>query len=227
MRSSFYGRRVVVAGPRATASRWNAFRAILVCLLTLVGAGGPTPLNAQQRQPTLIFDETAQHSIYAPIRGGVGTARTIAAHGSSHPHSFSRGGVNAAPAEGRSTGALVAGGLAGGVAGVIAGRAAGAWLSNLNCDVGCDESAAYLGIFGAMVGESLLLPLGVHLTNRRLGSYYPAMMASVAVTGAAVGLVYAMSKISDRVSSAEGLVVVVPILQLVASIQIERQTAKQ
>lgn len=200
-------------------------RAISFIVVSLLAGAPIHPVAAQQRPPSVIFDANALRSVYTPLWSGAGTAGATAAPRSGYSGSSARGEVEGGPAEGRSTGALVAGGLAGGVAGAIAGGAVGAWLFNLNCEVGCDEGALYSSLLGAMVGESLLLPLGVHLTNRRLGSYYPAMMASVTVTGAAVGLVYLLSQTFDHVGNTRGLVVAVPVLQLIASIQIERQTA--
>ena len=70
------------------------------------------------------------------------------------------------------------------------------------------------------MGESLMLPVGVHLANDRRGDLLSSMPASLAigVTGAAIG------RKMDRSGIAWPVLILTPIMQLVASIAIERNT---
>jgi hypothetical protein len=196
-------------------------------LIAFLARGAIFPLYAQQEFPARLFDPALRQTVYAPLQGRGGAAGVAADARSASGENPAWGKVYAAPGEGRSTGALMAGGLAGGVAGVVVGAVAGAKLAEIDCTEGCDESGLYMALIGAAVGETLLLPLGVHLANRRQGSYFPAMMASVALSGAGIWLAYALDNTSMRESAPTVLLVTVPILQLAAAIQIERRTANR
>ena len=85
---------------------------------------------------------------------------------------------------GASTGLLVLGGVAGGALGLIGGAYTGYYIRRADCEddeflCGIDGVA-----IGALVGEALLLPLGVHLVNRERGPYLTQVLASGAITGA-------------------------------------------
>jgi hypothetical protein len=114
---------------------------------------------------------------------------------------------------------LVVGGLTGGMAGFFGGGYLGYLLSG--GDRGCgEEDCGLLGVvYGAAAGESILLPLGVHLANHRRGSYAYSLLASVAVGALGIGL-------AGATDSAE-LLLAVPIGQLVSSVLIERATSRR
>jgi hypothetical protein len=77
------------------------------------------------------------------------------------------------------------------------------------------DKAAY----GALLGESLLLPAGVHLANSRRGHYGNSALASLGLTVLGTGVA---ASIDNGVP-----LLVVPIGQLAASIAIERGTARE
>ncbi|MBA2565773.1 MAG: hypothetical protein H0V09_10170 [Gemmatimonadetes bacterium] len=70
---------------------------------------------------------------------------------------------------------------------------------------------------GAAVGESVLLPLGVHVANGRQGNFGLELLASLGIGAAGVGLAVATD-------NGLPLIPVVP-AQLLASIAIERGTS--
>jgi hypothetical protein len=92
--------------------------------------------------------------------------------------------------------------------------------NDLRGDTDACETELFTGLgIGAGLGEATLLPLGVHLADRRRGSYPRMLLASLAIAGAGVGLVAATDGHGARpilISSA--------LLQLVASIAIERRS---
>ncbi|MEW5931380.1 MAG: hypothetical protein AB1941_28265, partial [Gemmatimonadota bacterium] len=104
----------------------------------------------------------------------------------------------------------------GGAAGFLAGLAA-----NRSCEG--DEACLLPALAGAVVGETLGLPLGVHVAEGRRGSYALGALASVGVAAAGLGL---MSLVGDSGPPAQGIAVMVPVAQLLASIAVERRTAR-
>ena len=121
-----------------------------------------------------------------------------------------------------------AGGLGRPVLGGIAAGALGAgvgFLGGLAAYGACegDEICLSPALAGAIVGETLALPLGVHLAEGRRGSYPLGALASAAVTAAGLG---AMSLVGDSGAPAQGIAVLVPVAQLLASITVERRTAR-
>lgn len=217
--------RMVVRGSVVGLARY-VLRALPICLIALLAGGAVLPLHGRQESPTRLFDQHRRQAIHAPLQvrrlGGIAAGASSTRNGA-----FAWEGAEWAPGEGRSTGALVAGGLTGGVAGIFIGGAAGARLARIDCDVGCDESALYMALLGAIVGESFMLPLGVHLADRRLGSYLPSMLTSVALTGAGLGLAYALPHDVMSMGGTKAILITVPMLQLVSSILIERRTARR
>jgi len=123
-----------------------------------------------------------------------------------------------------STGRMVAFGLAGGAVGVLAGGllggviGGGSYFGGRECpdeEWVCDIRGAFIG---ATIGESLLLPLGVHLGDRRQGSWPPAALASSAIGALGAFLAY------ENQDRAAWIVTLTPIAQLAASIAIEGST---
>jgi hypothetical protein len=119
-----------------------------------------------------------------------------------------------------STLALAGGGLLGGAAGFFGGGFLGAVIA-CDQDDAADEGFCAIGGFvvGASIGESALIPLGVHVANGRRGSYGLSLLASAAIAG--VGLAAAIPQ-------GEGAwLIPVPLAQIASSIAIERATARR
>jgi hypothetical protein len=107
-----------------------------------------------------------------------------------------------------------------GAAGFIVGGLVGAALSGDSDDNDSWVKALQGAVIGGTVGESLMLPVGVHLANDRQGDLLWSMPASLAigVTGAAIGRRF------ERTGKAWPILILTPLAQLVASIAIERNT---
>jgi hypothetical protein len=112
---------------------------------------------------------------------------------------------------------LVLAGLGGGVVGFFAGGFVGYELGGGDLLCGDDDCGLEEAAYGAIAGESILLPLGVHLANHRRGNYGLSLLASAALGG--IGIL-AVNASNDGTP-----IIVVPIAQLVTSILIERATA--
>jgi hypothetical protein len=112
----------------------------------------------------------------------------------------------------------VAAGLIMGTIGFLGGGLVGARIDKATSD-GYEEWDGLAGfVIGAPIGESLLLPVGVHMANGRRGSLPLAMLASVGITGTGIAL---------AASAGEGgIVVAIPIAQLIACTAIERSTSR-
>lgn len=115
---------------------------------------------------------------------------------------------------------LVLGGIAGGGPGLFGGAALGyAIETGLT---GC-EGGDWCGIFGAfgggLLGELVMLPLGVHLANGRRGSYGWTFAASTLAAGAG-GL------LSTGFGDADFMMFVVPALQIYAAVAVQKRTAR-
>jgi hypothetical protein len=132
--------------------------------------------------------------------------------------------VTAAVQAPASTGRMVAFGLAGGAVGVLAGGLLGGVIGGGSFFGGRDCPneewvCAIRGAFiGAVIGESLLLPLGVHLADHRQGSWPLAALASSAIGGLGAVLAY------ENQDSAVWIVSLTPIAQLASSIAIQGST---
>lgn len=108
-----------------------------------------------------------------------------------------------------SAGWMLLGGVIGGAAGLVGGAYAGYKLERATGPwPGSSEYFPAGALWGAIAGESLLLPLGVHWGGGRRGSYARAAFASVSVTG--IGLLLAVP--TSGVS-----MLLVPPVQLIAS----------
>lgn len=107
---------------------------------------------------------------------------------------------------------LAASGLALGAAGAAMGLAAGYLLART------DEAM----IIGAAVGESILLPYGIHRANERQGRLEASIVASSIVGG--IGLAWVLSRYTDTAIVAAALVV--PAVQLPLAIGIERASGR-
>lgn len=116
-----------------------------------------------------------------------------------------------------SNGRMALGGLAMGAIGFFGGGFAGALLFQSEEDDPDGLDALERFAIGAVIGETALLPLGVHIANKRQGNLFPAILASAAITGASLAIA---TSGEDQIE----LLIPVPLVQLVASIAIERAT---
>ena len=119
----------------------------------------------------------------------------------------------ATPSSGGNVGGMILGGVALGAAGLFGGALIGDRFQRFPCE-DCIEGAFY----GALAGESLAIPLGVHLADHRRGNLAPALVASLGI--GALGLGAAV------VTDQWGILLAIPVLQVAASIGIERHTAR-
>ncbi|MDZ7288985.1 MAG: zinc ribbon domain-containing protein [candidate division KSB1 bacterium] len=111
----------------------------------------------------------------------------------------------------------VAGGLWAGAIGLFAGGLIGARIDEASSD-GYEEWDGLAGlVIGAPIGEALLLPVGVHLANRRQGNLPLALFASIGIAGAGIGLAAAAE--DGRI------LIAIPVAQLAACVAIERATS--
>jgi hypothetical protein len=113
-------------------------------------------------------------------------------------------------------------GLLTGAAGFLVGGLVGAAMGVGN-DADDDDSWVQSlagAVVGGTVGESLMLPIGVHIANDRRGDLLWSMPASLGI--GTLGVVLARNVNSK--SKAWPIYVLTPIAQLAASIAIERST---
>jgi hypothetical protein len=116
---------------------------------------------------------------------------------------------------------LVLGGIAGGALGLYAGAYVGYAVeeTGVRADL-WGRSSEYVpagALLGAIAGETLLLPLGVHLANGRQGKYWSSALLSAGVTAAGLLLAVPTAGIS---------LLVIPVGQLYTSVRNERATAQ-
>jgi hypothetical protein len=116
------------------------------------------------------------------------------------------------PTDAVDAGKMIGGGLLFGVGGLIGGALIGRQFEGSPC-----EDCILGGFFGALAGESLAIPLGVHLGNSSRGDVGPALAASLGIAAAGLG--------AAALSREGGVLLAIPVLQIAASIAIERHTA--
>ena len=107
-----------------------------------------------------------------------------------------------------------------GAAGLLLGGLVGAALSGDRDESDSWVNALQGAVIGGTVGESLMLPVGVHLANDRRGDLLLSMPASL-VIGVA-GAVFARNASSKTENLP--ILILTPLAQLAASIAIERNT---
>jgi hypothetical protein len=98
------------------------------------------------------------------------------------------------------------------VGGLIGGALIGQHFESSPC-----EDSILGAFFGALAGESLAIPLGVHLGNGGRGDVGPGLAASLGIAAAGLG--------AAALSREGGVLLAIPVLQIAASIAIERHTA--
>ena len=107
------------------------------------------------------------------------------------------------------------GGLLAGITGVVAGGFAGAVVERGG---GCDgDWCGFAGaVHGAAAGSAVMVPVGVHLTNRRRGNLGRAMLYSLGVTAVGVAVAHATD---------DGIpILLIPLAQIVVSVAAETAT---
>jgi hypothetical protein len=120
-------------------------------------------------------------------------------------------------------GLLAVGALAGAI-GLYGGAFAGALIEQTWAPCSCDDPGLQ-GIFlGAAIGPALTIPLSVHLTNHRRGSFAATMLSS-ASAGAAGFLISAKHPERLFVGDASPFLVA-PIAELVTAVIVERVTSR-
>jgi len=119
----------------------------------------------------------------------------------------------AARTSGGNVGGMILGGVGLGAAGLFGGALIGDRFQRFPCE-DCIEGAFY----GALAGESLAIPLGVHLANHRRGNLAPALAASLGIGALGLG--------AAAVTDQWGILLAIPVFQVAASIGIERHTAR-
>jgi hypothetical protein len=119
-----------------------------------------------------------------------------------------------ATTDGPDTGALVLAGLVGGAAGLFGGAVVGGRLQRSPCE-DCFEGA----LAGAVLGESLAIPLAVHFVDRRRGQPLPGMVSSLAI---AAGGIFLAAELRQG-----PVLLAIPVVQLAAAIASERHTARR
>ena len=118
---------------------------------------------------------------------------------------------------GRGLGRPILGGLIGGAVGSLAALPAVA-----GCTAG-DECIFPL-LAGGIMGESVGVPLGVHLAERRGGSLLVGTVASLGIAGLGVA---AIGYVGDSGSPPVAISVLVPVAQIAVSTFIERRTGRR
>lgn len=113
---------------------------------------------------------------------------------------------------------MVVSGVVGGAAGLFGGAIIGGTLGGGNSICYDDPCGLEEALLGAVLGESVLLPLGVHLANHSHGNYGYSLLGSLAVGAVGIGL-------AGAIDSTE-LLLAVPIGQIISSVLIERATSR-
>lgn len=135
-----------------------------------------------------------------------------------HPPAIERAPVSRAEMAGTSqagTPGLVLAGLAGGTMGFFSGLFIGGAIGGGNRICGDDACGLEEAAYGAVIGETVGLPLAVHLANHSRGSLGLSLLASAGIS--AVGL------LAIDASNDGAPLIAVPIAQLISSILIERR----
>jgi hypothetical protein len=115
-------------------------------------------------------------------------------------------------------GSMAFGGLTAGFVGVFVGGYTGSALGGGNRVCGDDPCGLEGAIWGAALGMSAAIPLGVHLVNHRRGNYATELGASLAIGVVGLGLVYG--------GNSGVPLLFIPLGQLATSIAIERASSK-
>jgi hypothetical protein len=105
------------------------------------------------------------------------------------------------------------------VAGLVGGGLGVLWGREL---AGRSGTQAYVG---AVLGEALFLPVGVHVANRHRGNYVLDLLASVAIAGAGALVAGTVNSGSDETAAA--VLAATGLTQIVAVIGVERSIERR
>ena len=109
-------------------------------------------------------------------------------------------------------------GLLAGAIGFFGGGFAGYGIDKMSSDYYDEWDGLWGFVIGAPIGESLLLPVGVHLANGRRGNLPLAVLASVGIAGTGIAMAASTGEAK--------ILVAIPIAQLIACTAIERSTSR-
>lgn len=109
------------------------------------------------------------------------------------------------------------GGLLGGTVGFFGGGFLGAVTAPDCVDCGFGPLASFF--LGATIGEAFVMPLGVHYSNKRQGNFGLDLLTSLAVAGGGLLML-------DRLNADESWLVLVSVLQIGATVAVERVTSQ-
>ena len=104
----------------------------------------------------------------------------------------------------------------GGVLGAAFGFFAGGFIGALSCDWNTKEAGCVeIGAYGAIIGGSVLMPIGSHLANFRRHSL-PLFLTTLLAFGGigTAGLIAALG------TGLEGIIVATPVVQLISCVAI-------
>jgi hypothetical protein len=131
-----------------------------------------------------------------------------------------------AQSAGRPVPVLVLGGAAAGALGMVVFGFGGALVGGNSCTaIGNPDSCRGMegGLWGAAVGYTVGIPVGVHLANRRAGILGPSLLTSAAIAGAGAAIGFGIG--TDQSIAVAALSA--PILQMASSVVMERRTARR
>ncbi|MGH7455675.1 MAG: hypothetical protein ACRENG_30245, partial [bacterium] len=112
----------------------------------------------------------------------------------------------------------IAAGLMAGTIGFFGGALVGYEIDKITSNYEGEWDGINGLIIGAPIGESLLLPVGVHQANGRRGNLPLAVLASIGIAGTGI----ALAASADNAK----ILVAIPIAQLLACSAIERSTSR-
>ena len=109
----------------------------------------------------------------------------------------------------------------GGIIGAAIGFFAGGLIGALSCDWNTKEAGCIeVGAYGAIIGGSVLMPIGAQLAGRLRGSLPLFLLTLLTVGGiGAAGLVGA------SITHLEGIVLTTPVVQLISCVAIQHWAA--
>jgi hypothetical protein len=132
-----------------------------------------------------------------------------------------------------STGRALTGALIGSAGGALVGGITGLWIGGNRCiDPGNPDSCDWLRgmVVGVAVGTTLGAPVGAHLLNRRRGALHYSLLASAVIAGAGIVALRAADRSaqgSRRTATLNGILIGVPVLQVIAATVIETRTSRR
>lgn len=112
-------------------------------------------------------------------------------------------------------------GLGLGAAGILLGGAIGLGVADCPAEEECELQGAF---YGAAAGETLGMALGIHIGNRRRGSFALDIVTATLISGTGIGVAYASDWDNEVTLLA---LVAVPIAQLIGVTLLERAVGRK